>query len=846
MKRTSASRAILTAFITTIAAIVVWLSTSSVLIASADTPATSVTSAQTTQPYTYTLYLPVVARPYTWRLQLPPLITPWTYDVSPTNARPEYPRPQMTRDQWLNLNGEWEFASGALYSSPPFSQTLPETILVPYPVESGLSGIMRQEATMWYRRTFRVPPAWNGQRLMLNFDAVDWETTVYLNGQFIGTHRGGYDSFSFDITHRWIDSDNELIVYVFDPTDDDNAPMGKQRLRSHTLWYSAVSGIWQTVWLEPVPFGHITRLDMTPDIDQHVLRLIVHGTGLTNETVEAIASINGTPIGSITGPIGTELQLPVSNLRLWSPDDPFLYDLEVRLKLGSSVTDRVGSYFGMRQIERAHLGRYQRPLLNHQFIFQQGVLDQGYWPDGLYTAPTDEALRHDIEIAKALGYNMIRKHVKVEPQRWYYWADRLGMLVWQDMPSMQDNYSPSLSDQDQFQIELREMIDEHRNAPSIVTWIIFNEAWGQFDTAQLTDIVKARDPSRLVDSASGWQDFFVGDVVDRHDYVKPKIPMPEQARLSAAGEYGGVGVWVGGHAWGTRGVSPEWQPDGAALSRRYLGLVDELHDAMLFNGLSVAIYTQINDIEEELNGWQTYDRAVIKAAPDPISVTQRHLLEASRALNAPYAHIAHWNFDDGQGYFAHDTGGQNYSGLLVNGPQWTTGLISGALHFDGIDDFVDIGHNLINTGADYTVAAWARLDRLDHDAAVLGQDGHHISAFKLHYFADSQLFAFTVAKADDLNAKGKTLHGSSSPQPNVWYFLTAVYDATSEQIKFYVNGALVDGDAFHSTWHAPGSLAIGRAKWNDHFIQFWPGAIDDIRVFDRVLSDAEILALYNR
>lgn len=823
-----------------------WLNTSSVPIVLADTPATLATSARTTQPYTFTLYLPIIAGPYAWHLQLPPLITPWTYDVSPANARPEYPRPQMTRDQWRSLNGEWEFASGALYSSPPFSQTLPETILVPYPVESGLSGIMRHEATMWYRRTFRVPSAWNGQRLMLNFDAVDWETTVYVNGQFIGTHRGGYDSFSFDITDHLVDGDNELIVYVFDPTDAGNVPMGKQRLRSRTLWYSAVSGIWQTMWLEPVPFGHITRLDMTPDIDQHILRLIVHGAGVTNETVEAIASINGTPIGSIAGPIETELQLPVSNLHLWSPDDPFLYDLQVRLKNGSSVTDRVGSYFGMRKIERAWLGNYNRPMLNHQFIFQQGVLDQGYWPDGLYSAPTDEALRHDIEVAKAFGYNMIRKHVKVEPQRWYYWADRLGMLVWQDMPSMQDNYSPSFSDQDQFQIELREMVDEHRNAPSIVTWIIFNEAWGQFDTAQLTDMVKALDPSRLVDSASGWQDFNVGDVSDLHNYVEPNIP-PREARLSAAGEYGGVGVRIDGHMWSTRGVSPEWQSDGAALSRRYIGLVDELHDAMLLDGLSVAVYTQINDIEEELNGWQTYDRAIVKAAPDPISVTQRHLLEASRALNAPYAHIAHWNFDDGQGYFAHDTGGQNYSGLLVNGPQWTTGLISGALHFDGIDDFVDIGHNLINTGADYTVAAWVRLDRLDHDAAIIGQDGRYTSAFRLHYIAAEQRFAFTVVRYDSMNSTVvKTLRSPSPPQTGVWYFLTAAYNATNEQIKFYINGALVGLDTFNYAWPAPGTLGIGRAKWNGRFVQFWPGTIDDTYVFDRVLSDAEILALYNR
>jgi hypothetical protein len=393
---------------------------------------------------------------------------------------------------------------------------------------------------------------------------------------------------------------------------------------------------------------------------------------------------------------------------------------------------------------------------------------------------------------------------------------------------------------------LQEMIDEHRNAPSIVTWIIFNEAWGQFRTAQLTDMVKALDPSRLVDSASGWQDFNVGDVSDRHNYVEPNIPPPHPARLSAAGEYGGVGVRIDGHMWGTRGVSPEWQPDGAALSRRYIGLVDGLHDAMLFDGLSVAVYTQINDIEEELNGWQTYDRVVLKAAPDPISATQHHLIEASRALNAPYAHIAHWTFDDGQSYFVHDAGGQNYSGLLVNGPQWTTGLISGALHFDGADDFVDIGHNLINTGADYTVAAWVQLDRLDHDAAVIGQDGRYTSAFRLHYIAAEQRFAFTVAKADSMNPETKTLRGPSSPQPGVWYFLTATYDATNEQIKFYINGVLVGIDTFHSAWPASGTLAIGRAKWNDQFVQFWPGTIDETYVFDRVLSDAEVFALYQQ
>lgn len=566
-----------------------------------------------------TARLPLVAAPPMppWQPKTPPLITRWAADVSPTNARPEYPRPQFTRDEWLNLNGEWQFASGPRYIDPPFGQNLPETILVPFPVESALSGIMRSETTMWYRRLFTVPREWARQRVQLNFDAVDWEARVWVNGQLVGTHRGGYDTFSFDITD-WLRPDsNELIVFVYDPTDSANVPMGKQRLNPRVIWYTASSGIWQTVWLEPVPSTPITRLALTPDVAGQRLQVTAFVDGPPDLTVEATAAIAGEPVGFATGPINAPFDLSLPNPHVWTPDDPFLYDLRVVLKRGDVIVDTVGSYFGMRTIGLQRSETAMRPLLNGRIVLQQGVMDQGYWPDGLYTAPTDEALRFDVEQAKALGFNVVRKHMKVEPARWYYWADKLGLMVWQDMPALRDDIFPNAEEQAQFQIELREMILEHYNSPSIIVWVLFNEKWGQYEAKALTQMMRGWDATRLIDSASGWYYEYVGDIRDYHCYPSPCHMVYEALRMIAQGEYGGVGLVVPGHHWSWRGYAAEWQDTGPQLAGRYRQLINEVIDR-ISSGASAAIYTQLYDVENELNGLWTYDRAVLKVDPQVI------------------------------------------------------------------------------------------------------------------------------------------------------------------------------------------------------------------------------------
>jgi hypothetical protein len=359
------------------------------------------------------------------------------------------------------------------------------------------------------------------------------------------------------------------------------------------------------------------------------VQLVVQGAGITTHTIEASVWHSGTFVASVTGSVSSPITVSIPAPHLWSPDDPFLYDVQVDLKLGSTVVDHVSSYFGMRKISRERIGQYVRLLLNNQFVFQIGVLSQGYWPDGIYTAPTDEALRYDLEQAKALGYNLVRLHMKVEPARWYYWADKLGLMVWQDMPAMRDYYAPTAEDQAQFEIELKEMIDERSNSPAIIMWVLFNEGWGQYYPLQLTNLIKSWDPSRLVDSASGWRDEGVGDVIDRHTYVEPVAPRPNAIRASVLGEFGGLGLKIAGHTWGIVGYAYEWHTDAALLQDRYLSFIPLLQDLMQNSGLSAAVYTQLVDVEGERNGWLTYDRVVTKIDVAALRAAHQNLIDAS-------------------------------------------------------------------------------------------------------------------------------------------------------------------------------------------------------------------------
>ncbi len=554
----------------------------------------------------------------------PRMTTPWTVPaLQAATPLPEYPRPQLTRTDWINLNGKWSYNGGSAApsaenppSTAPSFPADPEQVLVPYPVESYLSGIQRMnERNLWYKRSFEIPAGWSGKHVKLNFGAVDRKATVYVNGQQVGQHSGGYDAFAFDITPYLHAGSNELVVGAFDPTTGDDM-LGKQTNNPGGIFYTPSSGIWQTVWLEPVAAPHITRLDMTPDVPNGRLRVIVRGDGLTNQTVEAIASSNGTNLAVTAGRTNVEFSIPIPNARLWSPDDPFLYDLKVRLRNGATIVDEVGSYFGMRSITVGTVGGIPRPLLNGKFVFQYGPLDQGFWPDGLYTAPTDDALKFDLQAAKDLGFNMVRKHIKVEPQRWFYWADKLGLMVWQDMPNAWD-VDDNATVRARVEAEDREIVDEHRSSPAVVTWVIFNESWGDFDMVRMANTFKAWDPSRLVNTHSGinWApgDSGAGDLIDTHDYPGPIAPAYQPNRPAMLGEFGGNGLRVEGHVWNPASTCCYINyPDSATLTQVYAGQVNTLRELQGSQGLSGAVYTEITDVEDEMNGFLTYDRQVKK------------------------------------------------------------------------------------------------------------------------------------------------------------------------------------------------------------------------------------------
>ncbi|WP_329126463.1 PA14 domain-containing protein [Streptomyces sp. NBC_01465] len=564
------------------------------------------------------------------------LKTKWADEVGPKNALPEYPRPQLTRDNWQNLNGSWQFAAATAGEQPPVGKQLAEKILVPYPVESQLSGIERHEDRMWYRRTFTVPQGWkvgDGKRLQLNFGAVDWQSEVYVNGTKVAEHKGGYDKFSADITDALKPGrTQELIVGVYDPTDaanGENPPMGKQRLDPSGIWYTPSSGIWQTVWMEPVASDHASDLKLTPDVPGKKLAVEVRGVR-DGVPVTATAYDGKRKVSTVTGRTGSALSLPVPNPHLWSPDDPHLYQLKVTV--GS---DRVGSYFGMRSVSVEKVNGTPRTLLNGKPTFLMATLDQGFWPDGLHTAPTDEALAYDLKMHKAMGFNSVRKHIKVEPDRWFYWADKLGLMVWQDMPAMAAGVNPSPAARTEYEHEMKQMIDQHSSHPSVVMWVTFNEGWGQYDEARIADQAKAWDPTRLVNSMSGLNlgaDGGTGDIADEHGYPSPAIHQADGKRALVSGEYGGLGLAVPGHAWAVQQSYVDVDP--SAYTDDYLARLAEVR-ALVCKGDNGAVYTQISDVEGELNGLMTYDRKIVKPDVQRLKAAQTALIrDASQASPA--------------------------------------------------------------------------------------------------------------------------------------------------------------------------------------------------------------------
>ena len=573
------------------------------------------------------------------------LPTRWSDDVSPTIAHPEYPRPMLRRAEWKNLNGLWEYA---VVDRDSEVGEYDGDILVPYPIESALSGVgdtVGQTRRLWYRRSFEIPDEWSGNRVLLHFEAVDWETMVWVNGQAAGFHRGGYDPFTIEISEFLNgEGEQELVVSVWDPTDAGTQPRGKQVNEPGGIFYTSVTGIWQTVWLEPVPEGAIGNLVISPDIDRDTVEIVVEGDGTTSDDrVQVTVSASGAVVTTSAGEIGSSLELDLPDARLWSPEDPFLYDLQVQLVRNGAAIDSVESYFGMR---KTSIGPGEngvtRLLLNNEFVFQLGPLDQGYWPDGLYTAPTEEAMVYDLEVLKSMGFNMLRKHVKVEPRTFYYWCDRLGMLVWQDMPNadipLQSRDSDTPTDPEataQFETELVNVITALRSHPSIVMWVPFNEGWGQYESGKIVDLVRETDPTRLVNHASGWHERGVGDVVDRHHYPEPQPPAPERNRAAVQGEYGGLGFNIPGHMWQEEGWGYALFPDQESLTQRFEDFLVSIRDAVEHSGLSAAVYTQTTDIETENNGLMTYDREVFKIEPEAIALAMIGYLPPRIIRRAP-------------------------------------------------------------------------------------------------------------------------------------------------------------------------------------------------------------------
>ena len=571
------------------------------------------------------------------------IMTQWGENLDPSEVLPEYPRPQMLRGEWMNLNGLWEYAITPAEAEP---DKMDGNILVPFAVESALSGVGRavgENEALWYEREFTIPEEWVGQRVQLNFGAVDWKAEVYVDGAFVGEHTGGYAPFSFDVTDMLAKGKkHSLKVKVTDRTDKWFQPRGKQVSQPEGIWYTAVTGIWQTVWMEPVPASHIDSYYAVADIDEGTLAVTVDAALEDGDVVEVVLLADGDPVAKAEG---REVTLAVPEMRLWSPSDPYLYDLEIKVLRDGVAADAVKGYTAMRKISyAADKDGHKRMLLNNEPLFQYGPLDQGWWPDGLYTAPSDEALAFDIEKTKEMGFNMIRKHVKVEPSRWYWHCDRLGMLVWQDMPSIADNSTnvwdnrtyengtdtPVPDDaKTNYYKEWGEIMSAFKVFPCIVTWVPFNEAWGQFDTEEVVKFTRAQDPTRLINYASGGN--FVkcsGDILDLHNYPHPEMYLYDKDYINVLGEYGGIGWPVEGHLW---------QPDrnwgyvqfksADEVLDTYEKYADMLID-LIDDGFAGAIYTQTTDVEIEVNGLMTYDRKVVKLDMERLSAINRKVIES--------------------------------------------------------------------------------------------------------------------------------------------------------------------------------------------------------------------------
>ena len=557
--------------------------------------------------------------------------TKWGENVNPNNVLQEYPRPILVRNDWKNLNGLWDYTITSKGENKP--ENYDGEILVPFPIESSLSGVRKRiskEQELWYHKNFQIPKKWKSKEIIIHFGAVDWESELWINDINVGLHKGGYDPFSFNITPYLRKGKNQkLELRVWDPTDDGFQPRGKQIKNPKGIWYTPVSGIWQTVWLEPVNYKHITNIHTTTDIDDSsVLIKLFSSYDFKDDLIEFVLKEDEKVLQKTIIKADLETKISFENPKLWSPESPFLYDLEIKLISKGKIIDHIETYFGMRKISiKKDVNGTRRMMLNNKEYFQFGTLDQGWWPDGLYTAPSDEALKFDIFKTKEFGFNMIRKHVKVEPARWYFHADKIGMLVWQDMPNGEkierpkwqrnnffngQEFIPSFESEMNFKNEWNEIIDFLYSNPSIVCWVLFNEAWGQFKTEEISQLTKNIDPTRLVNAASGGNYYNVGGITDIHNYPEPKMLFYNPNQSNVLGEYGGIGLAIENHLWQS---DKNWgyvkYKSSEKATDEYVNFANQLLE-MVLKGFSGAIYTQTTDVEGEVNGLITYDRKIIK------------------------------------------------------------------------------------------------------------------------------------------------------------------------------------------------------------------------------------------